>query len=94
MKLQVSGHIPRNYPTLSTRLLPGSTRMLFGSSQGISLIGLPGGETQAFWRLSGAENATFATLYLSPQGSALIVIANRSNDQNQGSLLYWLAPVK
>jgi hypothetical protein len=93
VNLQVSGHTPRNYPNLQTRLLPAGERMLFSSTQGISLVDLTSGETQAFWRLSGAENATLPSLSLAPNGRVLIVTAdtNSAEDgQSQGNLLYWL----
>jgi len=67
--------------------------MLFSSTQGISLVDLTSGETQAFWRLSGAENATLPSLSLAPNGRVLIVTAdtNSAEDgQSQGNLLYWL----
>ena len=92
--LQVSGHIPRNYPNLQSQVLPGSTKMLFGSTQGISLLGLPGGETLSFWRLSGAEDSLLPLLSLAPDGRAVVATAhlNPTKDgQDQGSLLYWLA---
>jgi hypothetical protein len=90
-RIQINGHTPRNYPNLQSRLLPGSERMLFGSTQGISLIGLPGGEMLAFWQLSGAEESTLPTLSVAPNGDAVMITANVSNVQDQGSLLYWLA---
>jgi hypothetical protein len=68
--------------------------MLFGSTQGISLVGLPGGETLAFWRLVDAENSTLPTLSLAPNSRALIAVAHMTSagdSQNQGDLLYWLA---
>jgi hypothetical protein len=91
--IQVRGHTPRNYPMLSTRLLPGGRRMLFGSSQGVSLVGLPGGETLAFWRLAGAENTTLPSLMLDPDGRAVIVTtdpAASATDDAQGGLLFWI----
>ena len=88
--LQVSGHTPRNYPNLQCRLRPGGTGMLFGSTQGISLVGLPGGETQAFWQLTGAENATLPTLLLTPDAQGLIVFASSFGTEGQGSLVYWV----
>jgi hypothetical protein len=92
VRLQVSGHTPRNSPYLQSRLLPGGGRMLFGSTQGISLVGLPGGERLAFWRLVGAENATLPALSLAPHGRALIAVAYPSSSQTtQGSLVYWLS---
>jgi hypothetical protein len=87
---QINGHTPRNYPNLQSRLLPGSERMLFGSTQGISMIGLPGGEALAFWQLRGAEDATLPTLSVAPNGGAAIITANVSNTQDQGNLFYWL----
>lgn len=93
MHLVVIGHTPRNYPNLQTRLLPGGKRMLFGSTQGISLVDLTSGETQAFWRLSGAENAILPSLLLAPQGHAVVVYTelNPTEDsQSQGNPLYWL----
>ena len=93
MHLQVSGHTPRNYPNLISHLLPGSKRMLFGSTQGISMVDLTRGETQAFWSLSGAESAILPSLWLDPQGHTLFVYAElkpAEDGQNQGNLLYWL----
>jgi hypothetical protein len=92
--LQVSGHTPRNYQNLQSRLSPDGTRMLFGSTQGVSMVGLPGGETLAFWRLVGADNPLLLNLSLSPRGNALIAIALNSENPSQGNLIYWLAPVK
>jgi hypothetical protein len=89
--LQVSGHIPRKSPNLQSRLLPGSKRMLFGSTQGISLVGLPGGETLAFWQLVGAETSTLPTLSLAPNGRALIAVAHLNDSQIPDSPLYWLS---
>ncbi len=89
--LQIEGHMPREYSDLQTRLLPGGGAMLFGSSQGISQVELPGGSTQAFWRLSGLEKVSLPILSVAPGGNAVIVAAS---SQNQGSALYWLAPVK
>jgi len=100
-RLQVSGHTPRNYPDLQSRLLPSGARllpdgarMLFGSTQGISLVSLPSGETLAFWQLVDAENTILPALSLAPHGRALIAIANvtpMGDAKDQGSLLYWLA---
>jgi hypothetical protein len=91
--IQVAGHTPRNYPNLASRLLPGGKRMLFGSTQGISLVGIPGGETLAFWQLVGAEDALLPTLSLAPDGRAFIAITNpnpTAEGQNQKNLLYWI----
>lgn len=91
--LQVSGHTPRNIANLQSRLLPGGERILFGSTQGISLVGLPNGETLAFWQLIGAENAVLPSLSLAPDGQTLIVVAHLSlneEDPTQANQLYWL----
>ena len=94
VNLPVSGHSQRNTFYLPTLLLPGSTRMLFGSTQGISLVALPGGETLKFWRLVEAEDVSLPTFSPSPQGNALIVTAHINNNQNFGALLYLLEPLK
>jgi hypothetical protein len=89
--LQVAGHTPRNYPTLQSRLVPGSTHMLFGSSQGISLVNLSSGEIEAFWQLVGAEEATLPSLSVNPQGHSLITVAHHDDTQKQSNLLYWIS---
>jgi hypothetical protein len=89
--LQVTGHTPRNSTYLPSRLLPDGTRMLFGSTQGISLVSLPGGESLAFWLLAGAEEATLPTLDLAPNGRILAAIASLNNSFDEGSPLYWLS---
>jgi hypothetical protein len=91
--LQINGHTPRNYPNLHIDLLPGGERILVGSTQGISLVGLPGGETLAFWRLVGAEDASGPSFTVAPDSRALIATAylNASPEgQNRGPLLYWI----
>ena len=88
--VEVSGHLPRNYYLLQGRLLPGSTRMLFGSSQGISLVDLLSGETLDFWRLTGAEESFLPRLYLSPDGHILIAVTESLDSEPQGSGLYRL----
>jgi len=89
--VEASGHLPRNYYMLQSRLLPGCIRMVFGSSQGISLVDLTNGETLAFWKLSGAENALLPHLSLSPDGHVLIITTDASDNQPQSSMLYRLA---
>jgi hypothetical protein len=89
--LKVRGHTPRNYQLLASRLRPGSTGMLFGSTQGISLVGLPGGETQAFWQLIGAEDAIYPTILLTPDGLGAIVFVSSNSSGTQDNLVYWLS---
>ncbi len=87
--MPLAGHTPRNSTMLGTRLLPGSQGLLVSSSRGISLAAIPGGETLAFWQLSGAGDASGITMSLSPDGTALIAVA-RMNTMDQGDLVYWL----
>lgn len=86
--IEVSGHNPRNYSMLQSRLLPGGERMLFTSTQGISLVDLLTGRTLAFWGLSGAENALLPSLSVSPNGRTAVSIADTGTTENQGSYLY------
>jgi hypothetical protein len=88
--IEVSGHLPRSYYLLQSRLLPGGTRMLFGSSQGISLVDLPSGKTLAFWQLTGAEGSWLPHLYPSPDGRILIAVTEPFDSKPQGSGLYRL----
>jgi len=88
--VEASGHLPRNYYLLQSHLLPGGTRMLFGSSQGISLVDLPDGKTLAFWRLTGVEGSWLPHLYLSPDGRVLIATTESLESVPQGSGLYRL----
>ncbi len=92
---QVGGHLPRKDSRLISALVPGGKDLIFASSQGISLVGLPGGDTQAFWQLEGAEDpAAGSILSPSPDGRAVIATVSLNPDkdgQSQGSLLYWLS---
>ncbi|MCL5995983.1 MAG: hypothetical protein M1546_08000 [Chloroflexi bacterium] len=70
----VQGHTPRNYPMLHVTYLPVSDQLAFGSSQGVSLNALPGGETLAFWTLGGG----ISTYLLVPtDGNALVAVVDR-----------------
>lgn len=88
--LQVGGHTPRNAINLECRLIPGSKRILFGSTQGISMVDLTSGETQAFWQLSGAEDALFPTIRITPDGLGAIVSVTAYSSAAKDSLVYWL----
>jgi len=52
-RLAVQGHTPRDYAHLFARYLPQSSQMAFSSSQGVSLVSIPGGEPLRFWDLVG-----------------------------------------
>jgi hypothetical protein len=70
----VQGHIPRNYPTLFPRYLPGSSQIAFRSSQGISLVSIPNGEMLKFWQLLDGGGSSDINLRVSPNEDALIAL--------------------
>jgi hypothetical protein len=74
--LVVQGHIPRNYPALFPRYLPASSQIAFISSQGISLVSIPDGETLKFWELQNGGGSSDINLRVSPNENALIAIAD------------------
>jgi hypothetical protein len=92
-RLVVSEHSYRNDPYLKFRLLPDRQALLISSTQGISMVGLPGGETLEFWQLVGGETATYVSLILSPDGRSVIAHAHLNSPmegEGQGSPLYWI----
>jgi hypothetical protein len=72
-RLRVEGHVPRTHPQMIPEYLPASARLVFGSSQGISLVSIPDGKTVGFWEL--ANNADYFSVIPSPNGEALVVAA-------------------
>jgi hypothetical protein len=72
--LVVEGHTPRIYPQIFPMCLPGSSRLVFSSSQGISLISLPDGRTLRFWELAGG--GITSQIYPAPSEDALVVAAD------------------
>lgn len=70
--ITVQGHLPRNYPNLFPRYLPTSSQLAFGSSQGVSLVSIPNGETLGFWELSGGSG--FSTYVLPPSAHEVLVV--------------------
>ena len=75
-RMVVQGHTPRNYPTLFARYLPQSSQIAFHSSQGISLVSIPDGETLMFWDLSNGKGNLDINLRVSPNEEALIAIVD------------------
>jgi len=73
----VQGHIPRNYPHLFPKFLTQSSQMIFRSSQGISLISIPEGETLKFWEFPNGAGNLDITLRVSPNEDTLVAIADR-----------------
>ena len=73
-RLIVDGHVPRSHPQMFPQYLPESSQLIFSSSQGISLVSIPSGETVRFWSLRGAGKS-FSEVYPSPMENAIIVFA-------------------
>jgi hypothetical protein len=74
-RLVLEGHVPRSHPQIFPRCLPGSSQLVFSSSQGVSLISLPDGETIRFWELAGSEGSS-STVFPSPLDEALVALAD------------------
>jgi len=72
--LKVEGHVPRSNPQMFPTYLPDSSRLVFNSSQGISLVSIPDGEKIRFWELSGKTD--FFSVFPSPNEDALFVKAD------------------
>ena len=72
IRLTVEGHTPRaNFQIFPGYLyLPDSARLIFSSSQGISLVSIPDGRTVGFWDIS--SDADYFSVYSTPNGEALI----------------------
>jgi len=73
-RLMVEGHVPRSYPQLFPRYLPNTSHLIFSSSQGISLVSIPNGETLRFWVLRGAERSS-GQVSIPPMENTIIVFA-------------------
>lgn len=88
--IHVDGHRGRNYPLLNVTWLPDTERLVFTSSQGISLIDATSGVPLAFWRLGGVdERIGHVGLELSPDHSRALVYAVIESEQMGGhSALY------
>jgi hypothetical protein len=71
LQLPVQGHSPRNDHFLGAKYLPGSSQMIFSSSQGISLVALPGGELLKFWTLAERNTNGTPSVQVSPDGRTL-----------------------
>lgn len=88
--LIIQGHYPRNNPWLDVSLMPGGGEILISSSQGVSLVSLPGGEVLGFWELVGAENASNAGVQVSERGEVIVFafISSERVPGMQGALYY------
>lgn len=91
--LSVTGHTPRSYPILWPRSIPGRQEIAFASSQGVSLISIPGGQILGFWILEGGGDTNRPMA--SPDGRFVVVSTSRlSEDQSRSSSAYYLIPVE
>jgi hypothetical protein len=82
-RLVAQGHTPRDYPRLYARYLPQSQQIAFSSSQGISLVSVPDGELLCFWELAGGESSRYTDVLATPDGKALVAVA-------EGDALYFI----
>jgi len=69
-KLVLTGHTPREYPTLSIGYLQARSQLTVASAHGVSLVSLSTGEMDAYWTLNG--DGYSPRLISSPDGSALV----------------------
>lgn len=74
-RLKVEGHVPRSNFQMFPRYMPDTFQLVFSSSQGISLVSLPDGETTGFWEL--ASKADYYDVIPSPNGEVLIVASDQ-----------------
>ena len=72
-RLVAEGHTPRSHPQMFPRYLPSRSQLIFSSSQGISLVSIPDGETVGFWELAGEGYSSY--VIPTPDGEALVVVA-------------------
>lgn len=79
--LKIGGHVPRAHPQIFPGYLPVSSQLFISSSQGVSLVSMPDGETIGFWDLS--SDADQFSVIASPGGEALIV-------ESRGDGLYYI----
>jgi hypothetical protein len=69
-RLVITGHTPREYPTLNIKYLQKRSQLAVASAHGVSLVSLSNGEMKAYWTLIGDGYAPMLTL--SPDGLALV----------------------
>ena len=74
-RLVVDGHVPRNHPQIFPKYLSATSQLVFNSSQGISVVSIPDGETIRFWELAGSDGLS-NRVFLSPREDALVVLVD------------------
>jgi hypothetical protein len=75
VSIQVAGHLPRGYQMLDVEYLAEKSALLLGSSNGVSMVSVPGGEMINFWRV-GSGLDTSPWLQLSPDEKTALFISN------------------
>ena len=73
--LNITGHIPRNYPMLFLKYLVEKSQILVSSSQGISRVSIPDGRLLNFWELTDQKYHMQPSLLISPDHHHLVAIA-------------------
>jgi hypothetical protein len=73
-RLKAEGHVPRAHPQMIPSYLSAISQLVFSSSQGISLVSIPDGNTTGFWEL--ASNADYFSVIPSPNGEALAIASD------------------
>jgi hypothetical protein len=93
-QIDIVGHQPRT-SALQPLWLPETSRMVFASSQGVSLVSLPDGQLLNFWRLEGTEHPVQTALVsLSPNGQTLVVEAiTQPADMGPGDTYLYAIPL-
>jgi hypothetical protein len=91
--LSVSGHTPRDDPILWPRMVPDGSQIAFTSSQGVSLVSIPGGQLLGFWQLEGGGDPRRAVA--SPDSRFLVVPAQARNTDGSASRSdFYLIPIE
>jgi hypothetical protein len=80
-RLKIEGHVPRTHPQIFPGYLPHSSQLFISSSQGVSLVSIPDGQTIGFWDLS--SDVDQFSVIASPGEDALIV-------ESPGDGLYYI----
>jgi hypothetical protein len=73
--LDITGHLPRNYPSLSLIFLAEKSQILVSSSQGISRVSVPDGQLLDFWELTDQKYHMQPAMLISPDHRLLVAYA-------------------
>ncbi len=93
--LVAKGHVvpSQNIWSFAT-ILPGGQKVMFSSTQGISLVDLKSGEILSFWGFDNQDEYQDFTAMLSPDGKSVVGFASRKSDQpgvgSQVQDVYWV----